>query len=54
VGYLTGDSKNAKSKALEMDVCFKRAPLLGKMEGPFPKAFQRRDISLFSGIFIKN
>jgi hypothetical protein len=31
------------TKALEMDISFHRAPILGKMEGSFPRAFERRD-----------
>ena len=45
--------KDMLSKALEMDVCFIGAPLLGNMEGnSFPRAFERREKFLYLGTFL--
>ena len=45
--------KDMPSKALEMDVCFIGALLLGNMEGnSFPRAFERRDKFLYLGKFL--
>jgi hypothetical protein len=45
--------KGMLSKALEMDVCFHKGPLLGNMEGRFfPRLFERRDKVLYLGEFL--
>ena len=51
-GSFTGDPKNVLSKALEMDACFHRGPRLGKKEGRFPRAFDRRDKFFYLGKFL--
>jgi len=42
-GSFTGDPKNMLSKALEMNICFHRAPAFRENGGTLPRAFERRD-----------
>jgi hypothetical protein len=48
-----GTPKDMLSKALEMDVCFPRGPLMGNIEGhSFPRTSERREKFLCLGTFL--
>jgi hypothetical protein len=50
---LLGTSKDMPSKDLEIGICFHRSPVLGKMRGSFPRAFERRLKFLLNRSFIE-